>query len=216
LKLFFIFLFLFFNLEANNQYLDKNLKPLSEKKQKFLRLMLPALDKVYGELMFKYSEVKYYIDNNISSYKISNLKKIYHVDNNQDLLIALYPHPKSITLAQAAMESNWGTSRFFKVANNIFGIWSYNKNEPRIPALEKRGDKVIYLKKYNSLEESIKDYYKQISIGKNFVKFRQDCYNHKSIINLAKDLKMYSEMRDEYSKHLISIIKFNRFEKFDK
>jgi Bax protein len=200
----------------NAQYLDKYDRPLLAKKQKFLKTILPPLNQVYDELMFVYNEVKYYMDRDMQSYQIDNLKEEYHIQDNQKLLIAIYPHPKSITLAQSAMESNWATSRIFKSANNIFGIWSYDKNEPRIPALEKRGDKTIYLKKYDNIKDSIKDYYRKMSLGKNFAKFRKDSFNHKSPIVLANDLKMYSETREEYSKQLISIIKYNRLEEFDK
>jgi uncharacterized FlgJ-related protein len=55
-----------------------------------------------------------------------------------------------------------------------------------------------------------------MSLGKNFAKFRKDSFNHKSPGVLANDLKMYSEIREEYSKQLISIIKYNKFEEFDK
>ncbi|HKJ91279.1 MAG TPA: glucosaminidase domain-containing protein, partial [Oceanipulchritudo sp.] len=33
--------------------------------------------------------------------------------------------PPSLALAQAALESGWGTSRFAREGNNLFGIWCY-------------------------------------------------------------------------------------------
>ncbi len=68
-------------------------------------------------------------------------------------------HPVSIVLAQAAIESAWGESRFFKKGNNIFGMWSYNRKEPRMRARETRNGKPVYLKKYRSLSDAIDDYF---------------------------------------------------------
>ena len=87
------------------------------------------------------------------------IQKVY-AKNKED---GIYLHPISIALAQAAMESAWGTSRFFKEANNIFGVWAYYKNTPRIAALQKRNGKTIWLRKYASLEDSVSDYYRNIS-----------------------------------------------------
>ena len=61
----------------------------------------------------------------------------------------LKTHPTSIVLAQAAIESGWGSSRFYKEANNVFGVWSYSENEPRIKAMEDREGKSVYVKKYD-------------------------------------------------------------------
>jgi len=221
MRLLLLVLFMIINLNAQDIndtqiYLDKNDKPLSAKKQRFLELILPPLKQVYDRQLWQYNEVKYYMDRGMKSHQIDNLKQAYHITDDKKLLMTIYPIPKSIVLAQASMESNWATSRFFKEANNIFGVWSYNKNEPRIPALKKRGDKTIYLKKYDNIKQSIKDYYHKISHGKNFVKLRKDCYNHKSSEVLANDLDKYSEIGKQYSKHLISIIRYNRFEEFDR
>ena len=60
-------------------------------------------------------------------------------------------HPYKYRLAQAAIESGWGTSRFYKEANNVFGIWSYSENELRIKAMEDREGKSVYVRKYDVL-----------------------------------------------------------------
>ena len=127
-----------------------------------------------------------------------------------------YAHPVSITLAQAAMESAWGTSRFYKVANNIFGVWAYNKNTQRIAAKETRNGKTIWLRKYNSLEESVSDYYSNISKSNAYKKFRDLNKKKVSVYKLVKELRMYSEKRDIYTKELAQIIKYNQFIKYDK
>ena len=126
-----------------------------------------------------------------------------------------YVHPISITLAQAAIESGWGTSRFFKEANNIFGVWSYGNTTKRIAALQKRNGKTIWLRKYDSLEDSVADYYVNISKGNAYKKFRELNTKGSDIYELVKELKMYSEKREIYSKELSQIIKYNKFTQYD-
>ena len=72
-----------------------------------------------------------------------------------DLARKLKTPPNSLALAQAAIESGWGTSRVFHQANNIFGVWSVNPNEPRLKANQARKDKQVYLKKYTTVARTI-------------------------------------------------------------
>lgn len=76
-------------------------------------------------------------------------------------------------LAQAAIESGWGSSRFFREANNVFGIWSYNADESRIKAAESRGDDVIYLRSYPDLSGAIQDYFVSLGRAKPYSAFRK-------------------------------------------
>ena len=139
----------------------------------------------------------------------------YDVKNTKDLLLRIKPHPKSIAITQAAMESAWATSRFTKVANNLFGVWSFNKSEPRVAANGMRGDKTIYVKKYDSLTESVRDYYKVLSKGRAFGEFRALNMTSDDPYKLVKKLNKYSERRDKYVKELISVMKYNKFHKYD-
>jgi Bax protein len=46
----------------------------------------------------------------------------YESDSYENLLERLKPNPTSLVLAQAAIESGWGQSRFALEGNNLFGI----------------------------------------------------------------------------------------------
>ena len=129
--------------------------------------------------------------------------------------MALKPHPKSIAIAQAAMESSWATSRFFREANNVFGVWSFNEDEPRIAALKKRGDKTIWVKKYNTVEEAVYDYYRTLARSGAFAEFRQTKMITSDPFILVTKLDRYSEKGSVYGEELISIIKFNKFNNYD-
>ena len=146
---------------------------------------------------------------------IEKLKKEYNAKTDQLLLNALKPHPISILLAQAAAESAWLTSRFTKEANNIFGVWSFNKNEPRIAASGLRGDKTIYLKKYKNLKDAVKDYYKNLGKTWAYAEFRKQRMLTSNPYVLSDYLTSYSEKKGEYTKLLRSMIKYNKFDQYD-
>jgi len=188
---------------------------VQEKKQRFRDLVVPAVEKVYADLDAKYKETKRVIDAGKTDAKIEKQMKLYHAKDPQDLLKRMKPHAKSVAIAQAAMESAWATSRFTKVATNLFGVWSFNKNEPRVAAGEKRAKKTIYVKKYSSLEASIRDYYKILATGRVFAGFRDVKMKSNDPYELVKKLDKYSEKGAEYGKELSSMIKYNRFYKFD-
>ena len=40
--------------------------------------------------------------------------------------------PKELIIAQAILESSWGTSRFANEANNLFGIRTWNEDTPHV------------------------------------------------------------------------------------
>jgi len=189
---------------------------IKEKKKYFREIIAPAVDEVYNELNSSYLEVSKHIKNSKYSKKISKLKKIYHVKTDKELLMALKPHPRSIAMAQAAIESAWAKSRFFKEANNVFGVWSFNKNEPRIAALQKRGKKTVWLKKYSNIKESVRDYYKTLAHSYAFGEFRELKMKTDNPYELVKKLENYSEIGNKYTKDLISIIRYNKFYLYDK
>lgn len=188
---------------------------VQEKKARFKELIVPAVNDVYAELMSQYQEVSQAIDSGSNSKKIDQLKVEYKATSNEELLMAIKPHPKSIAIAQAAMESAWATSRFFREANNIFGVWSFDEDEPRIAALQKRGDKTIWVKKYSSVKAAVKDYYRTLGRSSAFKEFRELKMQSNDPFELVTKLDRYSEKGAEYGHELTSIIKFNKFDAYD-
>ena len=126
----------------------------------------------------------------------------------------VYPVNLELLLAQAALESGWGTSRFYKQANNIFGVWSYSENEPRIKASEARDGKPIFVKKYDTLPESFASYFKTLARGP-YKTFRSKRTQTNDVFQLITHLQLYSELREEYVSRLESLIRFNNLEQYD-
>lgn len=130
-----------------------------------------------------------------------------------DLIIRMHTHPTSIVLAQAAVESGWGKSRFFSEANNVFGIWSYNPNRPRVAARSSRGN--VHVRKYEDISGSVMDYFETIARARAYRHFRDLRYESDSINSLLPLLKSYSANRMNYVNQLKTVIAQNNFEQYD-
>lgn len=179
--------------------------------------MVEPLNEVHDSLQKQFHETRNLILVDEDSMSLDALKKKYKVKTNQELLVAIKPHPQSIALAQGALESAWGTSRFFKEANNIFGVWSFSKKDKRIAASSKRGKKTIWLKKYDTIKEAIEDYYLTTSRSKAFKAFKKLNYEkeNQNPYLLVTKLDKYSEKGALYGKELSSVISFNNLTRFD-
>jgi Bax protein len=215
-------------------FTDKKIKPINytntislkklqvkEKKEKFFHMILPAILISKANLKLKRERVLSLRTIPEAELKeddrefLEVLYKTYKTKKINKLANRLKTHPVSIILAQAAIESAWGESRFFKKGNNIFGMWSYNRHEPRMKALGTRKGKAIYVKKYATLSDAIDDYFVVIGRGayKSFRKQRNITNNP---LVLVRYLVNYCELREKYTKKLKNFIVYNKLRKFDK
>lgn len=80
--------------------------------------------------------------------------------------------PESLAIAQAIDESAWGTSRFAREANNLFGRWCYVKGCGIVPKNRKRGAK-HEIKKFASAYDSIKDYVHNLNSNVAYQRLRE-------------------------------------------
>lgn len=194
--------------------------PVDRSKKAFVNAVLPAIlvtkyqikqkQKKLGQLIHKEEWSK------ADSVLYQAMVEQYDEENLEALIIKMTPHPTSIALAQAAVESGWGSSRFFRQANNLFGIWSYNRNEPRIPAKFARTDQSVYLKKYENIKESIEDYFTLMASGSAYQSFRKALLEpQQDPFKLVNHLQYYSERRMAYVNQLKTIIRQNNFTKYD-
>lgn len=191
--------------------------PTKTKKYRFFKLLLPPIKQVDKELRALYMQTIHDLQTQTHKERIKKLKKAYKAKDELDLLKRIKPHPLSITLAQAAIESAWGTSRFFVEANNVFGMWSKGKNEKTtIEAKSTRGGtKHIYLQRYKTLTDSVRAYYKNIATNPAYRCFREVRYYSDDPYEIVALLHRYSEKKELYPVELIKIIKHNNLIRFD-
>lgn len=142
-------------------------------------------------------------------------KKKFKARDLDDLLLRVGSLPTSIVLAQAAVESGWGQSRFFLQGNNLFGVWSFDDNEPRIAAGQARNKKTIYLRAYADMSESIVHYFEILASSNAYRKLRKARIEENDPFRLLPYLSNFSERRYQYTRQLKSVILQNGLTTYD-
>lgn len=145
----------------------------------------------------------------------ANLKIRYKASSLDDLRARMITLPNSIVLAQAAVESGWGQSRFFLEGSNLFGVWSFNKFEPRIAAAKTRSNKRIYLRSYTDMSESIVHYFEIIGKARPYIPLRVARQKTDDPYLLLPHLKNFSERRSAYTRQLKKMIAANNLTRYD-
>src|SRR5688572_9384741 len=146
----------------------------------------------------------------------ADIKRQYKAKTIDDLIERLVTLPNSIVLAQAAIETGWGESRFFVQASNLFGIWSFDDSESRIAAGKNRDDKTIFLRSYNDMSRSIVDYFEVLARHSAYKSLRKKRQQTSNPYLLIPHLKNYSERKSWYTKQLKKVIRQNNLTKYDK
>lgn len=182
-----------------------------EKKERFYALVAPHVKKVHAELMERYHRVEADLKAGKKTQEIADLKKRYKARSDKELLLALKPHPQSIVLAQAVLESSWGTSRLFYEANNIFGMKSHHANEPRIATNGNR----VWFKKFETLEDSVRAYYKIIAKRQEYKEFREARFLLDDPFEMIQKLNTYAEIGSKYPQELARLMRHNKLQKYD-
>jgi uncharacterized FlgJ-related protein len=113
--------------------------------------------------------------------------------------------PEEIALAQAIVESGWGTSRFAKEGNALFGIRTWDLSTPHLKPLGNPNAK-FGVKKYNSWCHSVEDYLDTINTSQHYSEFRTLRDEGASTPALLDALDKYSEDKT-YTKTLLRVIK---------
>ena len=129
--------------------------------------------------------------------------------------------PPSLVVAQAAIESGWGTSRFLLEGNNLFGQWIFNSKKGIIPAGRPTGA-TYRIASFVSLPHSVRSYLKNLNTGWAYQELREQRARQRrekgnlNSLALAKELRLYSIRRDAYVKELQGIIKANNLQALDR
>jgi len=123
--------------------------------------------------------------------------------------------PPGLVLAQAANESAWGTSRFAREANNLFGHWTYDKDQGIVPRRRREGAE-HFVRVFSGLRESVRAYLRNINAGHAYVGFRQMRSHLRASgqpldpVVLAGGLERYSERGWAYVAEIRTMIRNNR------
>lgn len=125
--------------------------------------------------------------------------------------------PESLFLAQAANESAWGTSRFAKTANNIFGQWCFKAGCGIVPSRRKAGE-THEVQKFSTMNEAVRSYIHHLNSHPFYEKLRDSRLASRkantapSGYAMAIGLEKYSARGLEYVKEVRSMIRYNKLE----
>ena len=110
--------------------------------------------------------------------------------------------PTEMIVAQAALESGWGTSRFALEGNNLFGIRTYDKNVPHMLLEGRTKWKGWGVRKFNTKCQSVQFFVELLNNHPAYQEFR-DVRTRMLVLGqqldakvLIKTLKAYSTTKD--------------------
>jgi hypothetical protein len=168
-------------------------------------------DDVVGSLIDSYYVVPVVATDNKDQFVYSLNQCITHLYRN---LVIEKQIPRELIIAQAAIETGWGKSRFANEANNLFGIRTWNKDEKYllpIPWTEWPGWGV---KVFDTKCDSVAHYIKiinEVFAYEEFREVRARILEHGEIPNgldLAPTLTKYAS-RPNYTDLIATLIKYN-------
>lgn len=137
------------------------------------------------------------------------------------LKLRVAPIPPSLALAQSVEESAWGTSRFAREGNALFGQWVWNEDAGIVPERQRQGQEYA-VRAFETPLQSVFAYAHNLNTHWAYTDFRekrgamlQDGQTLDGWV-LAETLTQYSERRENYVESLHAIMRVNKLRPFDK
>lgn len=137
-----------------------------------------------------------------------------------ELLVRVDVVPPSLALAQSAEESGWGTSRFAREGNALFGQRVWQEDAGIVPLDRATGER-FRVAAFDHLVDGVKSYARNLNSHPAYEKFRSLRASQRqddSIdgYSLAGMLIRYSERGQSYVRTLRAIIRANGLHVFDR
>jgi Bax protein len=126
--------------------------------------------------------------------------------------------PVALALAQAAIESGWGTSRFALQGNALFGQWAWTESAGIRPLAASNERAVV--RSFGSLLGSVRAYMHNLNTHPNYQRFRlarQGLSPQNKTIKagtLTTYLDGYAEIGTAYVDKLRAVISSNNFDQY--
>ena len=208
---------------------DSSNYSVAERKKYFIANIFPILHKANQDILLKrniFFEIEKKIQNNdLNVLEAAILQKLFNefkVKNNDlnELKKRIDIVPASLGIAQAAIESGWGTSRFAVEGNAYFGQKVIGKKANGIKPTDSENP-LIKVRSFKNLNDSVKAYINNLNTHFAYKNFRKSRYELRSFGKtlegkvLVNQLIKYSEKGDDYIENIQKIIKKNNLSKFD-
>ena len=144
---------------------------------------------------------------------LKGLARKYRTKRAEELLKRVNIIPVSLILAQGALESSWGTSRFTKEGNSLFGLWTWRGNG--IIPLQREEGKKHRVEAYDSILASLQKYTLTLNRLDAYSDFRSIRTRSLDPFQLVDGLQLYSERGIEYVNDIKRVISNNGLTEFD-
>ena len=200
---------------------------ITERKKRFIAVMLPLVLRSNQELEYRRSLVLKAVSENDLA-KLKQWGQLYGYnpinaslqDYERELLNRVAPVPVSIAIAQAAVESGWGTSRFAIHGNALMGQWAWDPAAGIKPKEARYQDQVI--RAFASLFDSVRAYMHNLNTHNAYEGFRKirngrtESLDAGDVNRLVGQLAPYSEGGGTYTVTLKGVIRSNDLVFYDR
>lgn len=212
------------------------IKDSQERKQRFLRLLQPLVEQENRKVIEQRRKLATLLAKLEANQPLAEAEQAwlrgkarqYRVEQDpldniaarQEMLSKIDSVPVSLALAQAANESAWGSSRFAREGQNLFGIWTYDESKGIVPKHRAPG-KTHLVRRFDDLNESVRYYLYTLNSHPAYAKLRilraqaRAWGEAPQGIELAKGLEKYSEKGQEYVRMIQEMIENHQLAAYD-
>ena len=208
-----------------------NVSSVATKKRLFVQSVLPIILRVNEEIIAARWRVERLGDKLLWDGALSDADRAWLIDMAElygaapfdapGLLKRMDIVPPSLALAQAAEETGWGTSRFVREGNALFGQYTYKSTMGMMP--ERRdADRRHRVRSHDSLLDAVRAYVHNLNSHWAYEDFR----DRRALLrhagkpmdgyDLAGSMGQYSERRADYIRSIREIMRQNRLRDFDR
>jgi len=201
------------------------IEDIKERKELFIKIVLPLILSENDEIKEDREKLFRVLAKKSNSKQERNwLKwkfKEYKIKNSDisELKIRMDIIPVSLAIAQAAIESGWGTSRFALEGNALYGQWTWSDNG--LKPLDNDDGTSHKVMRFKILTASIKAYKKNLNTHSGYIEFREARANLRNRnekvtgLKLTQYLDKYSAQGKKYTEKLETTIKKNSLSDFE-
>jgi uncharacterized FlgJ-related protein len=207
---------------------DLRMMDVEERKETFIASVLPLILRANEELLMRRQIIKrdYAQGNEARLRRWAELYLIDDIDESGDidalyaaLMLRVDMVPVSLALSQAIVESGWGTSRFARQGNALFGQWAWSEHKG-IKPYEPSNDRAV-VRSFPSLFDSVRAYMHNLNTHFAYADWRdvriqnRDLDHNTLTMLLIPKLERYSEDGQIYIRKLGNIIRTNNLQYYN-
>ena len=200
--------------------------PVKEQKDAFIGMLLPLVLAANDEIAQRRQAIMRAAGNNDRT-SLEKWARLYRIDISErsldwvedELLRRADAIPVSLALAQGAIESGWGTSRFALQGNALFGQWAWDQSAGLKP-IEASNSRAV-VRSFPNLFGSVRAYMHNLNTHAQYARFRErrDLLRGRKRNDLGMQLSVfldgYAEIGMAYVDKIQTIIRINDLGRYE-